>query len=125
MTVNSKDTFRDEILCKDIKVMIEMLASLSNSYRLLVGGAEELSRIALVHKHDAEEAIDRADELGEIIDDIEDELKKQMRVYLKELSCKLEVQQLCSKHLHKEGDKAVAEEFIEDLESKYLKDNNK
>jgi len=88
------ETFYDEIFCKDIKVMIEMLSSLSNSYRLLVGGAEEFNHIALVSKHDAKEAIDRADELGDVIDDIEHELKKLVQLYLRELSCKTEVQQI-------------------------------
>lgn len=113
-------TFYDEILCKDIKILIEMIASLSNSYRLLVGGAEELSRIALVHKHDAEEAIDRADDLGDIIDDIEVELKKLMRMYLGELMCKVEVQQLYNGKLSAmQGTKLIQKEIIEDLENKY------
>jgi molybdopterin converting factor small subunit len=120
VTNKSSETFYDEILCKDIKVMIEMIASLSNSYRLLVGGAEELSHIALVHKRDAEEAIERADELGEVIDDLERELKKLIRLYLGELMCKIEVQQLYnSKFSSFDGSKLVVKELVEDLENKY------
>ena len=88
------EKFYDDILCKDLKNLTEMLATISNSYRLLVGAAEEFNRISLVHRHDAEEAIDRADDLGDIIDDVDRELKKLMRLYLHELACKIEYQEL-------------------------------
>jgi hypothetical protein len=88
------EKFYDEILCKDIKTLTEMLASLSNSYRLLVGAADEFNGITLVHRHEAEEAIDRADQLGDIIDDVERELKKIIKLYLRELMCKIEIQPL-------------------------------
>ena len=85
----------DDVLCKEVRNLTEILASLSNSYRLLVGAAEELNRISLVHRHDAEEAIDRADDLGDIIDDVDSELKKLMKQYLKEVAYKVENQELC------------------------------
>lgn len=113
------DNFYDEILCKDIKVMIEMLSSLSSSYRLLVGGAEELNRIALVNKHDAKDAIDRADELGDVIDDIEHELKKLVQLFLREVLYKTEMQQIyISKQALAEGSKKTAEEIKVDLKNK-------
>jgi hypothetical protein len=113
------DKFYDDILCKDIKVLTEILSSISNSYRLLVGAAEEFNRITLVHRHEAEEAIDRADDLGDIIDDVEKELNKLMKLYLRELSCKIEFQQLYNMPPSITNTKYVSKEFIDDLENKY------
>ncbi|MFZ5352918.1 MAG: hypothetical protein ACOZCL_09365 [Bacillota bacterium] len=81
--------FCDELVYKDMKLLIDILVPLINSYRLLVGAADEFNKISLANKHDVEEAIDRADDLGEIIDDIQDELHKIMRYYLNEMQCKL------------------------------------
>lgn len=113
------EIFYDEILCKDIRVMIEMLSSLSNSYRLLVGAAEEFSRMALVNKHDAKDAIDRADELGDVIDDIEHELERLVQLFLRELSNKTEMQQIYrSKQALAEDLKINNREAIADLDKK-------
>ncbi|MDF2840983.1 MAG: hypothetical protein K0Q99_1755 [Clostridia bacterium] len=111
------EKFYDEILCKDIKTLTEILASLSNSYRLLIGGAEEFNRITLVHRHEAEEAIDRADELGDIIDDVECELKRLIKLYLRELVCKIEIQQLYNnKHSIGNSSNIIIKELFEDVE---------
>ncbi|MDF2890062.1 MAG: hypothetical protein K0R80_429 [Clostridia bacterium] len=111
------EKFYDDVLCKDIKILTEILATISNSYRLLVGAAEEFNRISLVHRHDAEEAIDRADDLGEIIDDVDRELKKLMKLYLQELSCKIEYQGLYNNKASVIiSSKPAAAEFIEELE---------
>ncbi|OGO77673.1 MAG: hypothetical protein A2Y23_13900 [Clostridiales bacterium GWB2_37_7] len=110
------EKFYDDILCKDIKILNEMLASLSSSYRLLVGAAEEFNRISLVHRHEAEDAIDRADELGDIIDDVERELKKLTKLYLRELVWKIEIQQLYNIKLSTEdSSKTIMGELIEDI----------
>ncbi|MEL7566733.1 MAG: hypothetical protein AAGU27_17890 [Dehalobacterium sp.] len=50
--------------------LIFVLKPLSESYRLLVGAADEFNKIALAHKKDLEDAIDRADDLGDIIDKV-------------------------------------------------------
>lgn len=50
--------------------LIAALKPLSESYRLLVGAAEEFNGITLAHKKDLEDAIDRADDLGDIIDKV-------------------------------------------------------
>jgi len=50
--------------------LIAALKPLSESYRLLVGAADEFNKIALAHKKDLEDAIDRADDLGDIIDKV-------------------------------------------------------
>lgn len=111
------EKFYDDALCKDVKVLLEMLTSLTNSYRLLVGAADEFNGIALVHRHEAEEAIERADELGDIIDEVERELKKLMKLYLQELACKLEVQQLCFSKLSVSSNiKTLGTALIENLE---------
>lgn len=56
-----------------------LLNSLASSYRMLVDAAREFNCISLAHRHDVEEAIERADKLGEIIDEVLKELKKQVR----------------------------------------------
>ncbi len=81
----------DERLCKDIKVLTEMLTPLASSYRLMVGAADEFNKVALVHRKDVENAIDRADELGHIIDDVQERLKKVLRIYLKGVDYKADV----------------------------------
>ena len=89
MGEKSIEGFYDESLCKDVRVLIDMLASLSNSYRLLAGAAEEFNGISLVHRKAAEDAINRANQLGDVIDDLDKELKHLMKLYLEELNCKL------------------------------------
>lgn len=54
----------------DLNNLVLLLSSLTNSYRLLIGGADELNKIALAKKKDVKEAIERAEEVGEIIDRI-------------------------------------------------------
>mgnify|MGYP000910997721 CR=1 FL=1 len=66
----------------DICNLSEILSKLVNSYRLLIGGAEELNTIALATKKDVKKAIARADELGEIIDKIIDVLDNSNQAYL-------------------------------------------
>jgi len=111
------EKFYDEVLCKDIKTLTDMLNSLSTSYRQLVGAAEEFNRISLVHRHDAEEAIERADDLGDIIDDVTRELKRLTKLYLRELVCKIEIQQLYNNKLSiLNSSKAISAELLEELE---------
>lgn len=113
------EKFCDEILCKDVKNLTEILASISSSYRLLVGGADEFNRIALVHRHEAEEAIERADDLGDIIDAVQEELKKLMKLYLHELECKIEYQQLYSCKSSIEGaSKQIFKDHLEEIGEK-------
>lgn len=58
----------------DVNNLTELLSKLINSYRLLIGGAGELNTIALARKKDVKDAIDRANELGNIIDELIDTL---------------------------------------------------
>jgi hypothetical protein len=81
---------RDEYLHKEICHLNEVLTPLVSSYRLSVGAAEELNRIALAHRKDVEDAVDRADDLGHMVDDVRKKLKKYMKKYFAELDYKLE-----------------------------------
>ncbi len=54
----------------DINNLSELLFKFTNSYRLLIGGAVDLNSIALAKKKEVRDAIKRADELGEIIDEL-------------------------------------------------------
>lgn len=54
----------------DINNLAELLFKFTNSYRLLIGGAADLNTIALARKKEVRNAIKRADELGEIIDEL-------------------------------------------------------
>lgn len=62
-----------------------LLGSLVSSYRYLVGGADEFNKITLAHKDDVEDAIERADELGEIVDKLIKELEHQVENYICEI----------------------------------------
>lgn len=62
--------------------LADLLAKLVNSYRLLIGGAHELNGISLAHRDDIKDALERADELGKIIDYILDALKNSGYTYV-------------------------------------------
>lgn len=83
--------------CKLTKQCVEqltgLLASLTNSYRLMVGAADEFNRISLAKRSDVEDAIDRASDLGDIIDDILKKLDDKLGDYLDVVcKCDFEVQ---------------------------------
>ncbi|MCM0646838.1 hypothetical protein NBE98_00440 [Clostridium swellfunianum] len=71
-----------ETYYSDINNLTELLGKLVNSYRLLIGGADELNKIALSKRKDVKEALKRADELGEIIDSIIEVLEGASHNYL-------------------------------------------
>lgn len=75
----------------DINNLADLLGKLVNSYRLLIGGADELNKIALSKKKDVREAIKRADELGEIIDSVIEALELASHNYLDYCSIKSEL----------------------------------
>lgn len=74
-------------LLRDIRILIDMLTPLVSSYRLLVGGADEFNGITLAHKSDLEDAIERADEMGDIIDIIDEKLKVLIKALIKNMDC--------------------------------------
>ena len=53
----------------DINNLADILIKLVSSYRSLIGGAEELNKIALSKKSEVKDALKRADSLGDIIDE--------------------------------------------------------
>jgi hypothetical protein len=59
----------------DVNNLTDLLGKLVSSYRLLIGGADELNKIALSKKKDVKDALKRADKLGDIIDEIIDILE--------------------------------------------------
>ena len=84
------DNNRDESLLKEICTLNDILAPLVSSYRLSVGAAEEFNRIALAHRKDVQDAIDRADDMGHLVDKVQRKLDKYMKRYFVELDYKLE-----------------------------------
>lgn len=60
----------------DVSNLADLLSKLVNSYRLLIGGANELNGISLAHRNDIKDALKRANKLGDIIDDLLDALEK-------------------------------------------------
>jgi hypothetical protein len=74
----------------DINNIADLLSKLTNSYRLLIGGAGELNGMAIVHKNDVKHALKRVNELGHIIDDLIDVLDKSGYSYMD--YCKLKSQ---------------------------------
>ena len=99
------DNDRDECFLKEILILNEILTPLVSSYRLSVGAAEEFNRIALAHRKDVEDAIDRADDLGHLVDDVRRKLKKCMKKYFSELDYKIE-------HMEEIREKAVMREKL-------------
>lgn len=69
----------------DIEDLISKLKPLAESYRLLVSAADEFNGIAPAHKKDVKKAIDRAGNLGDIIDDVISTLDEIMPGWLKQI----------------------------------------
>jgi hypothetical protein len=90
----------------DINNLADLLGKLVNSYRLLIGGADELNKIALAKRKDVREALKRADELGEVIDNIINELEESTHNYLEYCSIKSEIVKgkVSSHHIQNEID---------------------
>jgi hypothetical protein len=93
----------------DINNLADLLNKLVNSYRLLIGGADELNKIALSKRKDVKEALKRADELGEIIDTLILTLEKASHNYLDYCSIKSEIIKckIESSNIHTEIDDAL------------------
>jgi|GEM_PF-5386794 len=56
------------ILFRDVNALLEVMNSLTDNYRLLVGAAEELTRIPGATQESINYALDRADNAGTLID---------------------------------------------------------
>jgi hypothetical protein len=66
----------------DVNSLADLLSKLINSYRLLIGGANELNGITMAHKSDVKDALKRVDKLGGIIDNLLDALDETGEGYL-------------------------------------------
>lgn len=75
----------------DINNMADLLSKLVNSYRLLIGGADELNKIALAKRKDVKDALERVDELGDIIDRVIEALEGASNNYLDYCSLKSDI----------------------------------
>nr|WP_276575981.1 hypothetical protein [Oceanirhabdus seepicola] len=62
--------------------MVDILTKLVGSYRSLIGGADEISRITFADKGNVKDALKRAEELGAIIDEIIKTLDKVCYTYI-------------------------------------------
>lgn len=76
-----------ETYYSDINNLVELLAKLSGSYRVLVGAADDLNRIAFASKSEIKDALNRAEDLGKVIDRLIDVLDDVAIGYVK--YCKL------------------------------------
>ena len=75
----------------DINNIADLLTKLVNSYRLLVGGASEMNSIALASKNDVKKAIKRAEEVGNIIDELVEVIEHSSTAYMDYCKIKCEV----------------------------------
>lgn len=76
-----------ETYYSDINNLVELLGKLTSSYRLLVGSADELNKIAFASKSEIKDALGRAEDLGKVIDTVIDALDGVAIGYVK--YCKL------------------------------------
>jgi hypothetical protein len=65
----------------DVTYLVDILQKITGTYTALVGSADGFNRIALAKKGDIEDAIDRAEALGKVIDNIIDMLETQVILY--------------------------------------------
>lgn len=78
----------------DICNLADLLTKLVSSYRLLIGGADELNKIALATKGQVKAAIKRACKLGEVIDDLIDALDDTEYNYINYCKIKADIVEL-------------------------------
>jgi hypothetical protein len=82
---------------QSVEQLTGLLASLVNSYRIMIGAADEFNRMSLAKQSDIKDAIERAKDLGDIIDDVIKRLDRKMDDYLDAVClCDFEVQLLRS-----------------------------
>ena len=82
---------------QSVEQLTGLLASLVNSYRIMIGAADEFNRMSIAKQSDVKDAIERAKDLGDIIDDVIKRLDRKMDDYLDAVClCDFEVQLLRS-----------------------------
>ncbi|GKX67755.1 hypothetical protein [Inconstantimicrobium mannanitabidum] len=75
----------------EVNNIADLLSKYVNSYRLLIGTAGELNGIALARKKEVRAAIDRANQLGEIIDVLLDAIQSIEICYLNYIMLKADL----------------------------------
>lgn len=75
---------------EELNSLADLLGKFVNSYRLLIGGAGELNNIALAKKNEVKDALDRAEDLGSIIDDLMKVIESSENCYFKYMKIKNE-----------------------------------
>ncbi|MBU3137429.1 hypothetical protein KPL39_14255 [Clostridium gasigenes] len=73
---------------EELNNLADLLGKFVNSYRLLIGGAGELNIIALAKKSEIKDALDRAANVGAIIDDLVKVIESSDNCYFKYMKIK-------------------------------------
>ncbi|AZV55354.1 MULTISPECIES: hypothetical protein [Clostridium] len=108
----------------DVNNLAELLSKLTNSYRLLIGGAGELNSIAGVHKGEVKDSLKRVYKLGNVIDKVVDTLKDSTEVYSE--YCKLTTEVIKEKMQIKYVETEIDEElFLNNLDDMDEDDDTK
>lgn len=68
---------------EELNNLSDLLGKFVNSYRLLIGGAGELNTIALAKKDEVKDALDRAEDVGCVIDDLVKSIEGSCKCYFK------------------------------------------
>lgn len=66
----------------DVTYLSDLLAKLSGTYNLLINTADGFNRNSFAKRSDVEDAVDRAHDLGKIIDTVIDMLEEQIVIYM-------------------------------------------
>lgn len=66
----------------DVNNVADLMSKLVTNYRALIGSANDLNGIALAKRKDVKHALDRANELGRVIDTVIEVLEKTSAEYL-------------------------------------------
>ncbi|MBB6215640.1 hypothetical protein HNQ80_001729 [Anaerosolibacter carboniphilus] len=74
-----------ECLANEVEELSNILNGLTNSYRVLVDAAEEFNHISFSSKDDVNDAVNRADDVGQLIDEVIDTLRHKLKEYLKDI----------------------------------------
>ena len=74
----------------ELNNLADLLGKFVNSYRLLIGGASELNGINLAKKEVIKDALERAEDVGSIIDDLVKVIESSGECYFKYTKIKSE-----------------------------------
>lgn len=84
--MGKNEIFREHF--KEVNSLSTVLNSYANTYRLLVGASGELNNISKVRKRDLDEALDRVNKMGNIIDSLLEAIEENEEAYIKYIKIK-------------------------------------